>query len=451
MTKKKKTKRLKSLRIIRPNASGIDIGATEIYVAIPDDRDKESVRCFKTFTQDLHEAAKWLKANRIDTVAMESTGVYWIPLFQILESYGFEVFLVNAGHIKNVPGRKSDIQDCQWIQYLHSVGLLNGSYRPPQNICTIRSLLRHRDNMIKISCSHIQHIHKSLSQMNLQIHHVISDITGTTGQAILDAILGGERNPYKLAALRDSRIKASESTIIKALEGDYLPEHIFTLKQSLQSYRYYQGKISECDTEIEKHLNQFESRINVEKHPLLKPKRPRKKPHGNEPHFDLRKHMYRVLGTDLTQIDGVSSLTAMVFFTEVGPDLSKFPTPGQFCSWLCLCPNNKITGGKIISAKTIKTKNRLANALRLAAYSLWRSESYLGDYYRRMKARHGSPEAITATAHKLTRIIYHLVKNKIPFNESIFEEEEKRFKKKLEHRLKKQAKMLGFELVPAAQ
>lgn len=446
--KRKKRKGLKSLRIIRPNAAGIDIGVTEIYVAVPIDRNEEPVRCFETFTEDLHEAAKWLKANSIDSVVMESTGVYWIPLFQILESYGFEVFLVNAGHIKKVPGRKSDVDDCQWAQYLHSVGLLNASYRPPQDICAIRSILRHRDNLIKISASHIQHMHKSLSQMNLQIHNVISDITGTTGLMILDAILAGERDPHKLAEFRDGRIKADKKTIAKSLVGDYLPEHLFTLKHALQVYRYYKEMINECDCEIEKNLKNFESFIDTEINPLPKPKTSRKKPHSNEPNFDLRYHMYRILGTDLTQIDGINSLTVQVFFAEVGPDLSKFPTVHQFCSWLCLSPNNKITGGKILSSKTLKNNNRLATALRLAANSLWKSQSYLGDYYRRMRARHGAPKAITAAAHKLARIIYYLVKHKVAFSESVFQEEEKRFKKQLESRIKKQARMLGLKVVP---
>jgi transposase len=263
----KKIKKVEMLPTIKANAAGIDIGATEIYIAVPGDRDPQSVRHFDTFTADLHAAAKWLKACGIDSIAMESTGVYWIPVFQILESYGFEVVLVNARHVKNVPGRKTDVQDCQWLQYLHSVGLLRGSYRPPQEVCAVRSLLRHRNGLVKTAASHIQHIQKSLTQMNLQIHNVISDITGVTGLAILDAILSGERNPQKLAALKNGRINATKDTMAKSLAGNYLPEHVFTLKQSLQVYRHYQHMIAECDREIESHLNNIDSHIDVDKNP----------------------------------------------------------------------------------------------------------------------------------------------------------------------------------------
>lgn len=448
--KKRKTKiktKGKMLRILQPNAAGIDIGSTEIYIAIPEDRSDEPIRCFETFTRDLHNAAKWLKQSGIESIAMESTGVYWIPVFQILESYGFDVFLVNARHVKNVPGRKTDVQDCQWIQYLHSVGLLRGSYRPSKEVCAIRTLLRHRDSLVKSAASHIQHMQKSLSQMNLQIHNVISDITGVTGLAIIDSILLGERNPKKLAMLKDPRIKADDNTIVKSLEGDYIQEHLFTLKQSLDVYRNYQILIKECDSEIEKHLISFESRVDPEQHPIPKAKRPRK-PKGNEPMFDLRSHMYRTLGNDLTQIDGIHSMTVHVFFSEVGPDLSRFPTVKHFCSWLGLCPNNKISGGKILSSKTRAGAGRVANALKLSAQSLWQSKSYLGEYFRRMRARHGSPKAITATAHKLARIIYHLLKTGKSFDESVYMDQEKQYKERLKSRLSKQAFALGLQLVP---
>jgi transposase len=452
MTKKKqktKTRKMEKLHIIQPNAAGVDIGATEIYIAVPEDRTENPVRRFLTFTEDLHDAAKWLKRCGVESVAMESTGVYWISLFQILESYGFEVFLVNARHVKNVPGRKTDVQDCQWLQYLHSVGLLQGSYRPPQDVCAIRSILRHRDNMLKISSSHVQHMQKSLTQMNLQIHHVISDITGVTGMAIIEAILGGERNPKKLAELKHPRIRASKKVIRKALEGDYRQEHLFTLAQALDSYRHYLRLIQECDREIEKLLNAFDSSIDPDENPSPPPPSSRRKPQGNEPHFDLRTQMYRILGTDLTQIDGVHSLTAHVFFAEVGPDLSKFDKASHFCSWLGLCPNNKVSGGKVLSRKTRRGANRLANALRLSARSLWHSHSYLGDYYRRMRARLGAPKAITATANKLARIIYHLVKHGKQYDESVFAKQDELHKRRLENRLRYQAKALGFQLVPA--
>ena len=444
----KKTKAIKMLQQINPDAAGIDVGATAIYVAIPDDkRAPETVRCYDTFTQDLHKAARWLQSCKIKSIAMESTGVYWIPIFQILEAYGFEVLLVNARHVKNVPGRKTDVQDCQWLQYLHSVGLLRGSYRPTQDVCAIRSLLRHRESMVKIASTHVQHIHKALTQMNLQIHNVIRHVTGLTGLAILDAILAGERDPKKLAALKHWKIKASTDVIEKSLVGDYLPEHLFTLKQALQSYRHYQEMIRACDHEIEAHLIDFESRTDPGERPPA-PRIKKNKPTGNEPDFDLRSHLFRVFGTDLTQIDGISVLTAQVLFAEIGPDLSKFPSVNHFCSWLGICPNNKISGGRILTSKTRPGSNRAAQALRLAAQALWRSQSYLGHYYRRMRARHGTPKAITATAHKLARIVFHLLKTGKTFDESVFTDHEIIHKQRLVRRLKSQAKSIGFQLVP---
>ena len=444
---KKKFKKVKMLQNTNPNTAGIDIGATEIYIAVPHDRDSNPVRRFDTFTADLHDAAKWLKDCSIDSIAMESTGVYWIPVFQILESYGFEVVLVNARHVKNVPGRKTDVQDCQWLQYLHSVGLLRGSHRPPQEVCAVRSLLRHRDGLVKTAASHIQHMQKSLTQMNLQIHNVISNITGVTGLAILDAILSGERDPHKLAALKDGRIKATKDTIAKSLEGDYLPEHVFTLKQSLQVYRHYQQMMAECDREIESHLNNFASRIDVDQNPPPTTSTSRKGK-GNEPNFDLRTHMHRILGTDLTQIEGINSVTAHVFFTEVGCDVSKFPKGGNFVSWLNLCPGNKISGGKILSSHTLPGKNRLAKSLQMSAMSLWRSNSYLGNYYRRKRAKNGAPSAITDTAHKLARIIYHLVKTGQQFDESVFSIQEEAHQERVLRNLKNKAKSMGYQIVP---
>lgn len=445
---KKKTKKVKMLQNINLNTAGVDVGAAEIYTAVPCDRDNQPVRRFDTFTADLHDAAKWLKACGIESIAMESTGVYWIPVFQIFESYGFDIVLVNARHVKNVPGRKTDVQDCQWLQYLHSVGLLRGSHRPPQEVCAVRSLLRHRDGMVKTAASHIQHMQKSLTQMNLQIHNVISDITGVTGLAILDAILSGERNPQKLAAFTNGRIKATKDIIAKSLEGDYLPEHVFTLKQSLQVYRHYQQMIAECDKEIESHLNNFDSRIDLDKNPPPPPASSSRRGKGNEPDFDLRTHMYRILGTDLTQIEGISAVTAHIFFTEVGCDVSRFPESRNFVSWLNLCPGNKISGGKILSARTLPGKNRLAKALQMSAMSLWRSQSYLGNYYRRKRAKNGAPSAITDTAHKLARIIYHLVKTGKRFDESVFSDQEKTHQKRTLHNLKNKAKSMGFQLVP---
>ena len=302
-----------------------------------------------------------------------------------------------------------------------------------------------------MGASHVQHMQKALTQMNVQIHNVIRDITGVTGLAIVDAILAGERDPDKLAALRDRRIKADHATIAKSLVGDFRSEHLFTLKQALQAYRYYRQMIDECDQEIERHMNDFDSRTDPEGNPPPPSTSKKRKPQRNEPNFDLRTHLYRILGTDLTQIDGISVTTAQVFFAEVGPDLSKFSHSDDFCSWLSLCPNNKVTGGKVLSSRTRPGKNRLAQALRLAAQGLWNSHSQLGVYFRRMRARLGTPQATTATAHKLARIIYHLVKTGKQFDESVFAQQEELHRKRLERRLRSQAKSLGFQLVPRLQ
>lgn len=445
--RKRKGKTVKALHVLQPNAAGIDIGATEIYIAVPEDRAQESVRCFGTFTEDLHKAAQWLKSCSIDSIAMESTGVYWIPVFQILDSYGFDVILVNARHVKNVPGRKTDVQDCQWLQYLHSVGLLRGSFRPAQNICAIRSLLRHRDTMVKSASSHVQHIQKALTQMNLQIHNVISDIVGVTGLSIINAIVAGERDREKLANLTDPRIKADRKTILKSLEGDFRSEHLFTLKQAISSYRHYQHMIRDCDLEIENHLNTVDSDIDVDVPPPPPSSRSKSKAKDDGSIFDLRRHLHRLFGTDLTLVDGISTLTSQVLYTEIGPDLSMFPTANHFCSWLGLSPQNKISGGKILSSRTRPGSNRAAQALRISANTLIRSKSYLGDYYRRMRTRLGAPKAITATAHKLARIIYFLIKNRKPFDETIFAEQERKHQERMKKRFINRAKSLGLQLV----
>jgi transposase len=392
--------------------------------------------------------ADWLQACGVRTVAMEFTGVFWIPLFQILETRGFEVCLVNARHVKHVPGRKTDIADCQWLQYLHAVGLLTASFRPAQTICGLRSLLRHRESLIQAAAAHVQRMQKALDQMNLQLHHVISDITGLTGLAIIDAILAGERDATTLAALRNWRVHASEETIRKALVGDYRPEHVFTLRQSLGAYRYYQQLVAECDIEIERHL----AALPDAKSGVVAPSAPsgRRKPRGNEPDFDLRTHLHRIFGVDLTTVPGINVLTAHTLLTEVGPDLSKFPTPEAFASWLGLCPDNRISGGKILSVKTRRVKNRAALALRMSAQAVQGSRAALGGYYRRMRAKLGGPEAITATAHKLARVVYHLLETGESYDESFFLWYEASHRDRVQKRLHAQAAALGFTLVPTS-
>jgi len=338
---KRNEKKATELPILKPKAAGINIGATEIYVALHPDCDPQPVRSFATFTEDLHRLADWLKAHAVDSVAMEATGVYWIPLFQILEARGFEVCLVNARYYQNVPGRRTDVSDCQWLRHLHSVGLLRPSFRPADQVCVLRSLLRHRDGLIQAASGHVLRMQKALNQMNLQIHHVISDITGVSGLRILDAVLAGDRDPKKLAALRDGRIKASEETIIKSLVCDYRREHLFTLRQSLAAWRTYQEFIAECDHEIEEQLTIFDAAIDVHANPLPVAKVQRRARYTNEPDFDLRGHLYRIFGIDLTAIPGISVLTAHTLLAEVGTDISRFRSaaaasnPGEVVLELC--------------------------------------------------------------------------------------------------------------------
>lgn len=442
--KRRKHRKLdRNLPEMRPNAGGIDVGATEIFVAVPADRDKDSVRSFPTFTQDLHELADWLKQCRVDTVAMESTGVYWIPLFQILEARGIEVHLVNAQHVHHVPGRKSDVLDCQWLQYLHSVGLLRASFRPEQAVCEIRSLMRHRENLVEMSCVHVQHMHKSLDQMNLQIHHVISDITGVTGLAIVDAIVGGNADPQELAKLRNHRIKASVETVTKSLVGDYRAEHIFTLKQSLISYRHYQQLIADCDQEVQRRIHAFDSKN-------AGPSAPADASSGttaDPSRFDLHSHLERIFGVDLTLIPGFECLRIQSLLSELGADLSKFQTAEAFCSWLNLCPKDGFSAGRRIRAPKVKTKNRATQAFRLAAQTLHNNQSYLGDYYRSQRARYGAPQAIKNTAHKLARIFYHLVTTRRPYDETVFAKLEMRNEQRRFRKLQSSAKQMGYSLV----
>ena len=449
MAKKKGNPR-RQMPIMRPHAAGMDIGAEEIYVAVSSDHSEEPVRCFSTFTFDLHALADWLQQCGIDTVAMESTGVYWIPIFQILESRGLEVFLVNAHYLKSVPGRKSDVSDCQWIQYLHSVGLLQGSFRPPDKICAVRTLWRHRQSVLQMAAEHILHMQKALSLMNVQIHHVLSDITGLSGLAILDAILAGERDCLKLAQLCHPSIKSPRDKIAQALEGDYRQEHLFVLKQSLAGYRYYQDRIVELDREIQTLMKEVGDPTRCEEALPTRTKRTKYQRQVNDPAFDLRHELYRIAGVDLTDIPGVSTLTAQVILTEIGPDVSRFRNASAFASWLGLCPEKRVSGGKILSCKTRKVKSRAAIALRLGAHSLCRAKDYFGEFFRRLRARLGAPQATTATAHKLARIIYHVLRTKTPYNESIFYECDEQARQRNESRLRKKAAEMGFHLVPNA-
>ncbi len=441
---KPKIVKLNALEQINHNAAGLDIGAAEIYACVPEGRDTESVKVFKTFTVDLYALAEWLESCGVDTVAMESTGVYWIPIYEILENKGFKVNLINARQLKNVPGKKTDVLDCQWIQQLHTYGLLQSSFRPEEDMCAVRALIRHRDNLIRYRSGHIQHMQKALHLMNLQLTNVISDITGVTGMCIIRCIVNGQREPLKLAQFRDRRCARSEEEIAKSLEGNYKAEHLFSLKQSLELYDYYTKQIKACDDEIEKKYAAFKPRIDIEETPL-KQIRPR----GNEPEFDLRTSLYKLAGVDLTLIDGISVLTAQTVLTEIGLDMSKWASVKHFASWLGLCPQNSISGGKILKSGTKKTQNRANTALRIAAQSLSRSESYLGKFYRRIRAKSGAVQANVATAHKLARIIYYMLKNQKEYVDPGKDYFEKKYSKRVLNNLKRKAAKLGFKLEPA--
>jgi transposase len=439
--------------ILHPHAAGIDLGATERSVCVPLDRDPRPIRRFGTVTEDLHTLADWLQACGVTTVAMESTGVDWIPLSQILETRGLEGCLVNARHVKNVPGRKTDVQDCQWLQYLHSVGLLRGSFRPPETVCAVRSLLRHRDALVQLAATHTPHRQKALSQMNLQLHPVRSDLTGGTGLAILDAILAGERDPQVLARHRDPRVKASAETITTARVGDARSEPLVTLRPSLDASRQDQRLIGECDRAVARLLGACASTIDPATHPLPPATGARRTSRGIPaiPGFDLRLERSRVLGTDLTQVPGLQTPTVHTLFAELGADLSPFPSGAHFASWLGLCPDHRISGGQVLSVTTRHVKHRVATALRLAAQSLFRSQSVLGGFFRRMRAKLGAPKAITTTAHTLARIIYHLVTTRQPYDESRLAAAEAAHRRHSASRLRAQARALGFQLVPVIE
>jgi len=437
-----------ALEQINLNAAGIDIGAEEVYVAVPPDRDEQSVRSFPTFTADLHRLADWLQRCGIETVAMEATGVYWIPLYEILEERGFQVYLVNARHLKNVSGRKTDVLDCQWIQQLHTYGLLSASFRPPEHIVAIRSLVRHREMLVQYRSAHIQHMQKALTVMNLRLTNVLSDITGVTGMKILRAIIAGERDPQVLAQFRDERCAKTEAEIAKSLEGHYKPEQVFVLQQAVELYDFYDQQLQHCDAELEALYRQFEPPENPGTPPPVSRTTKRRK---NQAYFDLAPALYRMSGgIDLTQIDGVDELTIQKVLSETGTDMSKWPTVKHFASWLRLCPNNKITGGKVKQTGVQPTQNRASTALRVAAASLKHSNSALGAYYRRVRARSGAPAAVTATAHKLARIIYAMLKDGKPYHDVGADYYEQHYRVRVLRNLNRQAAKLGFRLEPAA-
>jgi transposase len=430
---------------IRSAAAGIDVGGSEIWVDVGS-RDPEPVRKFATFTADLHELADWLNHCGIDTVAMESTGVYWIPVCQILESKGIEVVLVNARHAKNVTGRKTDMLDCQWLRTLHSYGLLAASFRPARDIGVLRCYMRHRQMLIEYAAAHVQHMQKALTQMNLKLQYVLSDITGATGMRIIRAIVAGERDRDRLAAMRDLRTKADEATIAKALDGDYRVEHLFALKQSLELYDSYQQQIEACHRQIAEHLQSLESKADQSE---LKPARIRRKKPRNRPKFDLREEAFRISGVDLTQIDGINETSALGLIAEIGLDMSPWRTEKHFVSWLALCPNNKISGGRVLSRRTLKSANRARTILKMSAQGLLHSQSALGAFCRRMCGRLGIAKGITAVAHKLALLVYRMIKLGREYIDIGQERYEQKYRDRLLKHLARKANDFGFQLVPS--
>lgn len=437
----------KHLEHINKWAAGIDIGSASHFVAVPEGSDEKCIREFGSFTTDLHDLANWLERCGIETVVMESTGIYWIPLYELLESKGFEVKLVDARHVKNVSGRKTDVLDCQWLQQLHTYGLLSGAFRPEDSICVLRSYLRQRGMLVREAASHIQHMQKALSQMNLQLHNVITDLTGDTGMRIIRGIVSGERDAQVLANYRDPRCKNSVDIIKKSLTGNYRKEHIFSLKQALELFDVYQEKITSCDNEIEKCLLQFESRIEVSEQELSKRIPKRRSSDKNAPLFNLKSHLLRITGVDLTAIPGIDAHSGIKIISEIGLDLSRWKNAKQFASWLGICPGNKVSGGKKLSGKSKRTKNRAASAFRMAASTLHRSDSALGAFLRRLKSRLGPGKAIAATAHKLAIIIFNMLKRGVEYIETGQDYYEKQYREKLVKSLNLRAKNLGFELV----
>jgi len=449
--KKKKKINLDSMPMLEPNAAGIDISHREHWCAVPADRCDKPVRAFGTFTEDLEKMADWLKECGITTVAMESTGVYWIPAFQVLERRGFKVVLVNARHVKNVSGRKSDILDCQWLQRLHSFGLLNASFRPDDSMCVLRSYLRYRDDLVCARSVQCQHMQKALQQMNVQLHQVLSDVTGLSGLRLIQAILAGERDAKKLAAMVDRRVHASQATIQKALRGDYRAEHLFVLQSAVDLYQTYERKIYLCDEQINAQLAQLPARVDMVQKPLPPRKPGRPQIQDMVAGQDLREELDRCTGVDLSAIEGLGVLTAEVVLSEIGLDMTHWPSEKHFCSWLGLCPDNRISGGKVLSSHSRHVLNRVSDSLRIAAATLTKSKTALGAFFRRMRGKLGAVSAITATAHKLARIIYRLLKHGEAYVRQGLEDYEKKYRERVLHNLKKTAAAFGLELTPAPQ
>ena len=447
MSASKKPRRKRDISPTHPNAAAIDIGATMHVAAVGPDQDPDPVRSFGTFTGDLHRLADWFEQCGVRTVAMESTGVYWIPVFEILDQRGFEVILVNARDAKHVPGRKTDISDAQWLQRLHEYGLLRASFRLKGEVATMRAYLRQRERLLDYAASHIQHMQKALMQMNLQLHHVVTDITGATGMAIIRAIVAGERDPAVLAAHRDPRCHASAETISQSLVGNDREEHIFALTQALELYDIYQAKVALCDVRIEAVLKRLRKASSV---PVGKPPPVRTtKKQANDLDFDVRAALHGLLGCDVTQIHGLGPYLALKLVGECGTDLSAWPNAKHFTSWLCLAPSNKISGGKVLSSRTRRSGSRAAALLRLAAVAVGRTETALGAFYRRLSARVGKAKAVTATARKIAVLFYNTLRHGMEYSDPGASHYEERYRRRVITSLERRAKSLGYVLQAA--
>jgi transposase len=439
-----------SLEVVHPDAAGIDIGNESHYVAVPPSRDSQPVRRFGCTTAELKAMAAWLKQCRIRTVAMQSTGVYWISVYDILEQAGLEVYLVNARDTKNLPGRKSDVQESQWLMKLHTYGLLRNSFRPAHQIRTMRTYWRQRNDLVQSAGRHIQRIQKALTQMNLQLANVLSDLSGMTGQAIIKAILRGERDPHKLAEFRDPRVKASEEQIARSLEGNWQEDQLFVLLQEQDGFEFCHKQMAECDRQLDQHLQHSEDRSHGAPVPEEKRKeRLKKRKNTNKPQFDLREGLFRLTGTDLTRIDGIDVITATTVISEAGWDMSKWETEDHFVSWLRLCPDNRISGEKIIGKGRLRTNNRATIALKMAATTLRLSNTYLRAQFRRLRSKLGAPIAIKAMAAKLARLLYRMLRYGMEFVDrgaAFYEVEHRQLQ--IKH-LKWKAAKLGYQIVQA--
>ena len=438
-----------SLEVMHPDAAGIDIGNEVHYAAVPSNRTSEPVRRFGCTTAELKVMADWLQQCGIGTVAMQSTGVYWIAVFDILEAAGLEVYLVNARETKNLPGRKSDVQESQWLMKLHTYGLLRNSFRPPQEIRTLRTYWRQGNDLIRAAGRHIQRMQKALTQMNIQLANVLSDISGKSGQAIIKAVLAGERDPHELAALCDARVQASEEEVAGSLEGTWQVDLLFVLQQEQEGYEFCQKQVAECDRHLQEYLHHRPDRSQGATLPEEKRKGRLKKKKGNCPRFDLRAELFRMVGTDLTLIDSIHVLTATTILSEAGWDMSKWETENHFVSWLRLCPDNRISGDKIIGKGRLPTNNRVTIALKMAASTLRTSQTYLGAQFRRLRTKLGAPVAIKAMAAKLARLVYRMLRYGMKFVDRGAEVYEAQHRKLQVNHLKWKAAKLGFQIIEA--